>query len=107
VLDKAKVRYKVQKRGDTDTAVLSGACKDGLGAVVGFRPLQDGGGGHIVTVVEFTDDTVKVIDPNDQDGRVRTMPRDRFLHWWDGFTIVLQPERAEKKGAARSAASSP
>jgi hypothetical protein len=30
-----------------------------------------------------------VIDPNDQDGRVRAMPRERFLHWWDGFTLVL------------------
>ena len=37
-----------------------------------------------------------MIDPNDQDGRVRTMPRERFLHWWDGFTIVLQPERKGK-----------
>ena len=97
VLDKTKVRYRLQKRGDRDTVILRSSCADGLGAVVGFRPLYEGGGGHIVTLVDFTDETVKVIDPNDQDGRVRTMTTDRFLHWWDGFTLVLQPEPPAKK----------
>lgn len=97
VLDKAGVRYHLQNRGERDTALLRSSCQEGLGAVVGFRPLQSGGGGHIVTLVDFTDDTVKVIDPNDQDGRVRTMPTERFLHWWDGFTLVLQPQRTAKK----------
>jgi hypothetical protein len=101
LLDKVKVRYRVQKRGDTDPAVLRRACDDGLGAVVGFRPLHDGAGGHIVTLVDFGEETVKVIDPNDQDGRVRTMPRERFLYWWDGFTLVLQPERAAKNAAKK------
>jgi hypothetical protein len=94
LLDKLKVRYKLQNRGTNETDVLRRACADGLGAVVGFRPLQEGAGGHIVTLVEFTDDIVKVIDPNDQDRRVRTMKTERFLHWWDGFTLVLLPERA-------------
>lgn len=97
VLDKTKVRYRLQNRGETDTTILRSSCADGLGAVVGFRPLYEGGGGHIVTLVEFTDDVVKVIDPNDQDGRVRTMTRERFLRWWDGFTLVLQPEAPAKK----------
>jgi len=97
VLDSSKVRHRLQTRGDRDTTILRSSCADSLGAVVGFRPLQEAGGGHIVTLVDFTDDTVKVIDPNDQDGRVRTMKTDRFLHWWDGFTLVLQPERAAKK----------
>src|SRR5262249_44371532 len=97
VLDKSKVHYQFQKRGDRDTAILRASCADGLGAVVGFRPLYEGGGGHIVTLVDFTDETVKVIDPNDQDGRVRTMTTERFLRWWDGFTLVLQPERPAKK----------
>ena len=92
LLDKAKVRYNLQQRGDRDTALLRSACTQGLGAVVGFRPLHEGAGGHIVTLVSFGEDSVKVIDPNDQDGRVRTMPRARFLDWWDGFTLVLQPE---------------
>ena len=96
-LDKTKVRYRLQNRGETDTTILRSSCADGLGAVVGFRPLYEGGGGHIVTLVEFTDDVVKVIDPNDQDGRVRTMTTERFLRWWDGFTLVLQPEHTAKK----------
>jgi len=97
VLDKVKVRYTLQQRGTQDRDLLRKACVEGLGAVVGFRPLQEGGGGHIVTIVDFTSDTVKVIDPNDQDRRVRTMPTERFLYWWDGFTLILQPERATKK----------
>jgi hypothetical protein len=96
VLDKAKVCYQVQGRGETDTALLRSSCKDGLGAVVGFRPIEPGGSGHIVTLVDFTDDTVKVIDPNDEDGRVRTMTAERFLAWWDGFALVLKPEKAKK-----------
>jgi hypothetical protein len=93
LLDKVKVRYKLQQRGDRDTALLRKACADGLGAVVGFRPLQEGAGGHIVTLVDFTDDTVKLIDSNDKDVSVRTISRERFLHWWDGFTLVIMPER--------------
>jgi hypothetical protein len=97
VLDKLHVRYQLQNRGDRSTAILRSSCREGLGAVVGFRPLREGAGGHIVTLVDFSDDTVKVIDPNDQDGRVRTMSAERFLHWWDGFTLVIQPERTAKK----------
>ena len=89
-LDAARVRYHAQARGRRDTAVLRAASRDGLGAAVGFRPLVPGGGGHIVTLVEFGDDEVRVIDPNDQDGRVRAMTRDGFLHWWDGFALVLE-----------------
>jgi hypothetical protein len=96
VLDARKVRYKLQNRGERDTAILRSSCADGLGAVVGFRPLKEGGGGHIVTLVDYTDDTVKLIDSNDEDVRVRTMKTERFLYWWDGFTLVLQPERPAK-----------
>jgi hypothetical protein len=96
VLDNRRVSYTYQPRGNHDTAILESACRDGLGAVVGFRPLHEGGGGHIVTLVDFGEETVKVIDPNDQDGRVRTIPRDRFLYWWDGFALVLKvPQTAD------------
>jgi hypothetical protein len=97
VLEKLHVTYRLQERGDRDTALLRSSCRDGLGAVVGFRPLHAGAGGHIVTLVDFNDETVKLIDPNDQDGRVRTLPTARFLYWWDGFTLVLQPERSARK----------
>jgi hypothetical protein len=97
VLDKFKLQYKLQNRGDRDTAILRASCANGLGAVVGFRPLVEGGGGHIVTLVDFTDETVKLIDCNDADCHVRSMATERFLHWWDGFTLVLQPKRDAKK----------
>jgi hypothetical protein len=39
--------------------------------------------------VDLGKDEVRVIDPNDTDHRVRTMNRDRFFYWWDGFALVL------------------
>jgi hypothetical protein len=90
LLDGHRIGYRLQPRGYRDTAILRTACRDGLGAVIGFRPLYPGGSGHIVTLVDFGDEQVRVIDSNDQDGRVRTMTRERFLHWWDGFALVLQ-----------------
>ncbi len=92
VIVEAGVTYRIQRPGDLDTTILSTAVGAGLGAAVGFRELYPGAGGHIVTLVDFTDQTVKVIDPNDSDGRTRTMPLDRFLYWWDGFALVLQGE---------------
>jgi hypothetical protein len=89
----AGVGYRIQRPGDLDTAILRHAVRSGLGAAVGFRELYPGAGGHIVTLIEFTDKEVRVIDPNDQDGRTRTMSRDRFLYWWDGFALVLERDQ--------------
>ena len=93
VLDKAGVAYRIQHPGSRSTDILRYAIREQLGAAVGFRELYPGAGGHIVTLVDFTDDAAKVIDPNDQDGRVRTMDRERFLYWWDGFALVLETEK--------------
>jgi ABC-type bacteriocin/lantibiotic exporter with double-glycine peptidase domain len=95
----AGVSYRIQRPGDVDTSILSEAIKTGVGAAVGFRELYPGAGGHIVTLVDITDNAVKLIDPNDSDGRTRTMSLDRFLYWWDGFALVLEREatvRAEE-----------
>jgi hypothetical protein len=94
VIVDAGVIYRIQHPGDLDTSILSDAINAGLGAAVGFRELYPGAGGHIVTLVDFTDKTVKLIDPNDSDGRTRTMPLDRFLYWWDGFALVLERQAA-------------
>ena len=88
----AGVTYRLQRPGDVDTTILSDAVGSGLGAAVGFRELYPGAGGHIVTLIDFTDKEVKVIDPNDSDGRTRTMTLERFLYWWDGFALVLERE---------------
>ena len=69
------------------------AILQGLGAVVGFRELYPGSGGHIVTVIDFGPQQVLVIDPNDQDKRTRSMPLDLFLFWWDGFALVLEGQQ--------------
>jgi len=88
----AGVVYRIQRPGDLDSSMLSDAIGAGLGAVVGFRELYPGAGGHIVTLVDITSDVVRLIDPNDRDGRTRTMPLERFLYWWDGFALVLERE---------------
>jgi hypothetical protein len=85
------VTYRIQYAGEESQALLKYAVQQGLGAVVGFRELYPGAGGHIVTLIDFTEDSVQVIDSNDQDHRTRTMSLDRFLYWWDGFALVLEP----------------
>jgi hypothetical protein len=102
--------YRVQGRGNSDAAILRQAIKEGHGVVVGFRELSPGSGGHIVTLVDYTEDQARVIDSNDADRRVRTMPLDRFLFWWDGFALVLaqdgpkdpEPPATQQKGTTPS-----
>src|SRR5712692_1932780 len=89
VLHAKSIHYRIQARDNFDTEILRQAVQSNHGAVVGFRELRPGAGGHIVTLVDFGPDEVRVIDPNDSDHRVRTLTRDRFLHWWDGFVLVL------------------
>src|SRR3954454_1962084 len=84
------IAYRIQRPGTESTKILDYAIKKGRGAVIGFRELTPGSGGHIVTLVDFGPDEVRVIDSNDADRRVRTMTRERFLHWWDGFALVPQ-----------------
>src|SRR5207245_8513625 len=89
VLTERRIPYRIQERGRTDTAILVSALKKNHGVVVGFRELFPGAGGHIVTLIDLGEDEVRVMDPNEGDHRVRTMSRERFLYWWDGFAIVL------------------
>jgi hypothetical protein len=81
-------RYRIQCRGNRNTEILRNAIDENLGAVVGFRPLVSGERGHIVTLVEFGDAEVRILDPND--GKVRTMGLEAFLKRWDGFALVLE-----------------
>jgi hypothetical protein len=89
VLNQKKIGYRFQYRGQFDTQILRKAIQENHGAVVGFRELRPGAGGHIVTVVDFGPEEVRVIDPNDSDNRIRTLSRDRFMNWWDGFVLAL------------------
>jgi hypothetical protein len=92
VLIERDISYRIQARGCFDKDILEQTIRNNHGAVVGFRELSPGAGGHIVTLVDFGKTEVRVIDPNDSDHRVRTLSRERFLHWWDGFVIVLTDE---------------
>jgi hypothetical protein len=95
-LKERKITYRTQDQGSQDQEILKYAVREHLGAVVGFRELKPGKGGHIVTLVDMTATTVKVIDSNDADGRTREMSLERFLYWWDGFTLVLEVNQTKK-----------
>lgn len=95
VLDDLRIDYRTQPIGSRSTTILRYAIREKLGAIVGFRELTPGQGAHMVTVVDFTDKEVRVIDSNDGDGRIRTMSRKRFLSWWDGFALVLEKHEEE------------
>jgi hypothetical protein len=85
-----QITFQMQERGERSTVILRQCVEKKLGAVVGFRELYPGSGGHIVTLIDFGADEVRLIDPNDADGRTRTISLERFLHWWDGFALVLE-----------------
>ena len=106
VLINRGIRYRIQARGCFDQDILNETMRMDHGALVGFRELSPGAGGHIVTVVDFGSAEVRVIDPNDADHRIRTMSLDRFLHWWDGFTIILTAEDASPITSVKSSAPS-
>ena len=89
VLASLEVKYRIQNRGSRSTEILREAVSKDLGAVVGFRPAYPGGGGHIVTLLDFGPKGVCILDPNDSDGRLRSMDLDTFLERWDGFVLVL------------------
>jgi ABC-type bacteriocin/lantibiotic exporter with double-glycine peptidase domain len=94
-LDRVKVNYRVQDAGLRNQEILRYAVRENLGALVGFRERTPGAGRHIVTLVAYGPEEVRVLDSNDADGRIRTMSRKRFLSWWDGFALVIEPEEAE------------
>jgi hypothetical protein len=89
VLASLAVKYRMQNRGSRSTDILRDAVAKDLGAVVGFRPAYPGAGGHIVTLLDFGPEEVRILDPNDSDGRLRSMDLDTFLERWDGFALVL------------------
>jgi ABC-type bacteriocin/lantibiotic exporter with double-glycine peptidase domain len=94
-LDALQVDYRTQPVGSRSTTILRYAIRENLGAIVGFRELVPGQGPHVVTLVDFGPDEVRVIDSNDADGRIRTMSLKRFLSWWDGFALVLEIHEEE------------
>jgi hypothetical protein len=84
--------YRIQYPGRHKLAILRYAIREKLGAVIGFRQPSPNSIGHIVTLVDFTEAAVKIIDSNDTDLPTRQMSLDRFLAEWDGFALVLEPD---------------
>ena len=107
-LESAGVSYRIQYPGNFDLAILRTSVRKSLGAAVGVRGDYNGHGPHILTLVEFANEKVKVIDCNDKDQRTREMSLDDFLYWWDGFAIVLEvPPKTPQPGGNAAAVSRP
>src|SRR5262245_1363640 len=102
-LQKAGIGYRIQYPGSRNAAILRYAIREELGAAVGLRDGYLDAENHIVTLVDLGEDSVKVIDPNDAEGRTRQISLARFLRWWDGCALVLEPGAfwASKAGAGR------
>jgi hypothetical protein len=90
-LERAGVHYRIQYPGSRDGAILRAAVKNGLGAAVGVYGDYNGHGPHILTLIDYGPDGVRVIDSNDRTLGTRDMSLDDFHYWWDGFAIVLEP----------------
>jgi hypothetical protein len=73
-LDNINGNYRVQDPGIRNKAILRYAARKKLGTLVGFRELSPGAGRHIVTRINYATDEVRVLDSNDSDGRIPTMP---------------------------------
>lgn len=95
-LDKVNVNYRVQDAGSRNKAILHYGVREHLGVLVGFRALKPGAERRFVILVDYGPDEVRVLDSTDADGHIRTMPLKRFLSWWDGFALVIEPEEAER-----------
>jgi hypothetical protein len=85
VLDGLSIKYTMQAEGNKDVKILEDACAKGWGASVGLS------GVHMVNVVHFKGDVVKVIDNADSTLKIRTWTKDQFFKRWDGWTVILVP----------------
>jgi hypothetical protein len=92
VLAEMGVNYRIQYPGTRDLDILRYAVKHELGAAIGLRQAAPVTIGHIVTLVDLTDSSVRIIDSNDADCRIRQVSVEKFLADWDGFALVLEPE---------------
>ncbi len=97
-LEKGGITYRIQypgKRNRRNTEILRTAIAKGEGAAVGFRERHRGSGKHIVTLVGWGTRKVRIIDSSDPRLRIKTMPKKRFLSYWDGFALVLEREKPQ------------
>jgi hypothetical protein len=78
-LDNINGNYRVQDPGIRNKTILRYAMRKKLGTLVGYLKLTPGAGWHIVTRLDYATDGVRVLDSNDCDGRIATMPLKRFL----------------------------
>lgn len=100
-LQQTGVRYRMQYPGSRGRGILYYAMEEELGAAIGLRAEDASGahgtghahvGGHIVVLIDLSPNFVKILDPNDADGRTRTMSLRRFLERWDGLAVILVPD---------------
>ena len=92
VLNNRGIKTKRQDAGNRSREILREAVANKWGAVVGLQ------GCHCVALVGFDekDGTVQIVDNMTTFG-VREWSMDTFLSRWDGFVVVLLPDKDSKE----------
>lgn len=92
-LDHLKVKYKIQRFGNKDKAIIKYAMDENLGCmiVVTSEAFEGFENGHAVVLTEFGDKEIKFIDPNDISTPYK-VDRGWFDRYWTGYTVVIEKQ---------------
>ena len=86
------VRSKLQWRGNKNTDLVSYAMKSKLGcvfAIEGIDPIKGEAWAHAMVLIDFDDNKVMFIDPNEID-KVKTKTRAWFNQNWNGYVVMIE-----------------
>ena len=91
-MDELGVKYRMCNYGKFDRAMIEDSIKNNLGCAVGFKSgAFKGEGAHAVVLIDYNDDDVEFIDPNDPESTY-TAKREWFDYYWDGWVLVVERE---------------
>jgi hypothetical protein len=87
-LDQLKVKYRIQRFGNKDTAIIKYAMDNKLGCMIAMLP-EAFDGPHAVLLTHFNDKEIKFIDPNDISTPYK-VDRAWFDKYWTGYAVVIE-----------------
>jgi hypothetical protein len=87
-----RVKYKLQRQDNYDTAILEESVKNKLGCAVGLKNYPNYGNYHMVTLTEITKDKFIFVDNNGECNR-EEKTRAWFDEHWSGYTIMVIPDK--------------
>lgn len=85
-LDAKAIKYTLSVQ--RDYRLIERACNDGIGCVIGLKPIK-GQTGHAVVLVEVTAEYVVMVD-SDHTWFPRSMTRADFERQWSGAALVFE-----------------